>query len=105
MKTGAMLVICLFFLPETLYTRPPGSYDEILTNLVKSDSGDLDGAELNELLQQGETYQTPPMKFWTYVRRLGFWDISPDRHLKKRDFIVKPLSMLKYPSVLFPAIF
>ncbi|KAJ3559989.1 hypothetical protein NP233_g11125 [Leucocoprinus birnbaumii] len=103
MLNGAMLVICLFFLPETLYTRPPGSYDEFLTSIAKND--DVDGTDIQEFLDQGEVYHVPPMGFWTYVRRLGFWDISSDRHLRKRDFIMKPLSMLKYPSVVFPAIF
>ena len=94
-----MFVVCLFFLPETLYTRPPGSYDEILINMTKND-----GIDTNKLLQQGEVYKPPSMKFRSYFRRLILWDISPDRHLKGY-FIVKPLSMLKYPSVAFPATF
>lgn len=96
---GAMFVVCLFFLPETLYTRPPGSYDEILIHMTKND-----GIDTNKLLQQGEVFQPPSMKFRSYFRRLVLWDISPDRHLRGY-FIVKPLSMLKYPSVAFPATF
>ncbi|KAF5355133.1 hypothetical protein D9756_005566 [Leucocoprinus leucothites] len=103
MLNGAMLVICLFFLPETLYTRPLGSYDEILTNISKND--DLDGTDIQELLRGGEVYHAPPLAVRTYIRRLGFWDISAERHLRRRDFVVKPLSMMKYPSVAFPAIF
>lgn len=98
-----MLVICLFLLPETVYTRPPSAYDEVLTDLVKND--DLDNIEFKELLRQAETYHSPPLRFRVYINRLGFWDVSPDRYLKAKDFVIKPLSMLKYPSVAFPALF
>jgi len=95
-----MFVICLFFLPETLYTRPPGSYDEILIDMTNTS----DRIDTDKFPKQGEVYHTPSMRFQSYIRRLGFWNISPDRHLK-RYFIVKPFSMLKYPSVILPATF
>lgn len=98
-----MLVVCLFFLPETIYTRSPGSYDEILAELTENN--DLNGVELKEFLKQGEVYCPPPLKLRTYCNRLKFWHASSERHIKARDFVAKPLSMLKYPSVAFPALF
>lgn len=100
LRIGIMLVICLFFLPETLYTRPPGSYDQILIDMTNTS----DRIDTDKLPEQGEVYQPPSMRFRSYIRRLGFWNISPDRHLR-RNFLVKPFSMLKYPSVIFPAAF
>ncbi|KAF9446143.1 MFS general substrate transporter [Macrolepiota fuliginosa MF-IS2] len=103
MLNGAMLVICVFLLPETIYTRPSSSYDEALADLVKND--ELDDAEVKELLKHGEIYHSPPFSLWTYFTRLKLWDVSPERHLKPRHFVVKPLGMLKYPSVAIPALF
>ncbi|XP_006461353.1 hypothetical protein AGABI2DRAFT_118249 [Agaricus bisporus var. bisporus H97] len=103
MLNGVFLVICFFFLPETLYTRPPGAYDDMLADLTKND--ELDSTEIKELLKQGKVYQPPPLTLSVYIRRLGFWYPSPDRKLRARDFVIKPLSMLKYPSVAFPALF
>jgi hypothetical protein len=97
------LVISFFLLPETLYTRPPSAYDDVLAGLTKND--ELDSTDIKELLKQGKVYQPPPLKFSVYIRRLGFWYPSQDRKLRARDFVVKPLSMLKYPSVAFPALF
>jgi hypothetical protein len=102
-RLGVFLVIGIFLLPETLYTRPPSAYDDVLADLAKND--ELDGTEIKELLKQGKIYRPPPLKFSVYLRRLGFWFPSPDRKLRAKDFILKPLSMLKYPSVAFPALF
>ncbi|KAF8886030.1 MFS general substrate transporter [Infundibulicybe gibba] len=81
---GAMFLICLFFMPETLFDRP-------------QEDGVKDAAR----------YTPPPLTMSTWRDRLWFWDLQrpPTRRLRWSDFVVKPLSMLKYPSVTFPALY
>ncbi|KAF4620386.1 hypothetical protein D9613_000961 [Agrocybe pediades] len=92
---GVMVVVVFFFLPETVFDRPDQSADEevIVEKLNTSDPK--------------EPYAAPSMSMATYMRRLCLWDLDrpPTRQLRISDFIIKPLSMLKYPSVTFPALY
>ncbi|KAG6846290.1 hypothetical protein H0H93_014837, partial [Arthromyces matolae] len=101
---GGVFCICIFFMPETLFNRPEGRPQET-QNAVSS----LSDAE-NEIKQAGyigEQFQPPPMSFETYLNRLWICDMErpPERHLHLTEFVIKPFSMLKYPSVAFPALF
>lgn len=98
-----MFVICLFALPETLFDRP------ITTGLDEN----LTGSKVEVIHVESDTnvrqqpYASPPMSWKTYVSRLCLWDLErpTGRQMEASDFIVKPLSMLRYPSVAFPALF
>lgn len=95
-------MISLFFMPETLFDRR-------LEETLVEDSDFKEKIEEHEdvSISSGEAYRPPPMDFKTYLRRLWLWDLDrpASRKLKAKDFVVRPLSMLKYPSVAFPAIY
>ncbi|KAF7428915.1 hypothetical protein PC9H_008151 [Pleurotus ostreatus] len=100
---AAMFVICLFALPETLFDRPlTTGLDE---NLAGS-KGEVIHVESDTNVRQ-EPYASPPMSWRTYANRLCLWDLErpTGRRMEASDFVVKPLSMLRYPSVAFPALF
>ncbi|KAK7472310.1 hypothetical protein VKT23_000430 [Stygiomarasmius scandens] len=98
---GGFFIICLFLLPETLFDRPrdtavvPNTHS---TSPIKNSS---------PYTEAGQVYKSPPFTLKTYLNRLWFWDLErpPTRKLKATDFVIKPLSMLKYPSVVFPALY
>ncbi|KAF9478103.1 MFS general substrate transporter [Pholiota conissans] len=85
---GAMFIFSLLFMPETLFDRP--------------DNDSTDNVSI-----VGDAYRPPLMEFSTYLRKLWFWDLDrhASRQIKATDFVIKPLSMLKYPSVAFPAFY
>ncbi|KAF8058748.1 MFS general substrate transporter [Lyophyllum atratum] len=103
---GAIFVICLFFMPETLFDRP---YD----NDTEMKTPEFDDGEESSSKQEhhttfvGEPFIAPPMTTRTYLNRLWIIDLArpASRRLKLHDFLVKPFSMLKYPSVTFPALY
>lgn len=87
-------------MPETLFDGP----DEDNTN----SSVVQDVIEKDEMpILEPEPFEPPSMAFRDYLHRLWLWDLDrpPSRRLKATDFVVKPLSMLKYPSVAFPALY
>ena len=47
------------------------------------------------------------MDFKAYIHHLWFWDLDrpASRQINAKDFVVRPLSLLKYPSVVFPALY
>lgn len=99
-----MFVICLFALPETLFDRPliTGGLDDSLTG-SKAEVVHVE----SDVNVRPEPYTSPPMTWRTYTNRLCLWDLErpSGRRMKVSDFVVKPLSMLRYPSVAFPALF
>lgn len=105
-----MLLICIFFMPETLFDRP-------LERQKASNDNDPGGDVLctdskpeiveTEEISPREPYMTPRMTLQTYLNRLWLWDLQrpTSRQIHASDFVLKPLSMLKYPSVAFPALY
>ncbi|THV06621.1 MFS general substrate transporter [Dendrothele bispora CBS 962.96] len=102
---GAFFIVCLFLMPETLFDRPRDNAQTILPNTHSSPPLSPSSSPVREGVQQ--PYQPPPFTLKTYLNRLWFWDLErpPTRRLKATDFVIKPLSMLKYPSVAFPALY
>ncbi|KAF5352100.1 hypothetical protein D9758_009385 [Tetrapyrgos nigripes] len=118
---GGFFVVCLFLMPETLFDRPRETQMHVaISDPLTSESNDDDEKPTVQMVDkssqpefisgQGQPhyvpYQPPPLTLKTYLNRLWFWDLErpPTRKLKPTDFI-KPLSMLKYPSVVFPALY
>lgn len=87
-------------MPETVFDRPT-KFDN--TAPEKNDMK----IDKEEIEYQGEQYVPPAMTLGAYMNRLWFWDLNRpvSRQLKSTDFVVRPLSMLKYPSVAFPALY
>jgi MFS family permease len=75
---GVMFVIIFFCLPETLYVRQP-------TTVVPA--------------------APPRMGMKGYLHGLKLWTRHPDLRLKATDFVIPTVKMMKYPSVLFPALY
>jgi len=99
---GVIFIFALLFMPETIFDRPHEYTDiEIL-----GQSDDIEGERPNSLFS-GNSYAPPSLSMKAYMRRLCLWDLDKPstRQLKAKDFVVKPLSMLKYPSVAFPALY
>uniref|UniRef100_A0A8H7Y900 Major facilitator superfamily (MFS) profile domain-containing protein n=1 Tax=Psilocybe cubensis TaxID=181762 RepID=A0A8H7Y900_PSICU len=99
---GAFFVMACIFMPETIFDRPKErSTDENVLDDLK------DSEERIEDAITGDVCKAPPMSLKTYIRRLWIWDLDKPatRKIKATDFLVKPLSMLKYPSVAFPALY
>ncbi|KAG9221335.1 hypothetical protein CCMSSC00406_0009975 [Pleurotus cornucopiae] len=101
---AAMFVICLFALPETLFDRSLAI--EELDESLPCSKAEIVHAESSASIRR-EPYMAPPMLWRTYTRRLCLWDLErpTGRRMKASDFVVKPLSMLRHPSVAFPALF
>ena len=78
---GAMFIIILFGLPETMYERDT-------TNLA-------------------QTYEEREVKLdWSsYFKRLGLSQGQTRRKLRASDFFLPTIKMAKYPSVIFPALY
>jgi MFS family permease len=76
---GVMFIIIFFCLPETLYVRHP---TEVLVTTAAHQMG---------------------MK--GYAHRLKLWRTYPELKLKATDFVIPTVKMMKYPSVLFPALY
>ncbi|PPR00070.1 hypothetical protein CVT24_008972 [Panaeolus cyanescens] len=96
---GIILAFILLFMPETLFDRPKEdtSFDEQFTEeIVPEKSKEMSFSP----------YVPPPLSFRVYLQRLSFWDTHrpKTRRLHVTDFVLRPLSMLKYPSVLYPAL-
>jgi hypothetical protein len=89
-----MFFVCLFLMPETLFDRP-------------TDDDGLKSSTRHQIHIEGEKHTPPSMTRATYLNRLWFIDLEKpsSRQLRAVDFVVKPLSMLKYPSVAFPALY
>ena len=98
-----MFLIVLFFMPETLFDRPE---NEPLVEDMSDLKEKIEEHE-NISINSAEAYRPPPMDFQTYLHRLWFWDLDrpSTRRMKASDFVIKPLSMLKYPSVALPALY
>lgn len=75
---GVMFVVIFFCLPETLYVRYPTTISSAAP---------------------------PQMGPNTYLRRLRLWTRHPDLKLRLSDFIIPSVKMMKYPSVVFPALY
>lgn len=99
-----MFLVCLFLLPETIFDRPQNRVGKELIGVEVDDSDEL---KFRQDLPRGKHYTPPPMSWTTYLNRLWIIDLQrpPSRRLKATDFVVKPLSMLKYPSVTIPALY
>lgn len=97
-----MFIFALVLMPETLFDRPAEE-----TNPDVSLTQDGDGSDIQKRDQPLAPYAPPPLAWEVYLRRLWFWDLDRPhtRYLRATDFVVKPLSMLKYPSVAFPALY
>ena len=89
-------------MPETLFDRPGDVAAEIIDEDKKENIDELENISIPE-----EIDRPPPMELQTYLRRMWLWDLDrpTSRQLKAKDFGVKPLSMLKYPSVVFPVLY
>jgi len=79
---GVMLIILFFCLPETLYIRTP---EETSSKLEPGHQG--------------------TMKFSAYMKGLLKVRKFPGRSLHPRQFFLPSLRMVKYPSVIFPAVY
>ncbi|KAK0267592.1 hypothetical protein LTR91_025115 [Friedmanniomyces endolithicus] len=75
---AVMFVVIFFCLPETLYVRYPTTAPPV---------------------------ESPRLGMSGYVRGLKLWTRHPDLKLRARDFVLPILKMLKYPSVVFPALY
>ncbi|KAG6899458.1 hypothetical protein C0993_010137 [Termitomyces sp. T159_Od127] len=95
---GVMFIICFFFMPETLFDRAEKEVETTPSDL-EVDEGEIPPSII------GEPFKPPPMSLATYLNRLRLLERRPSRQLKKNEFIIKPFSMLKFPSVIFPALF
>ena len=99
---GVMFIFAFFLMPETLFDRPQddSTDKEVLAHNEKYDTQ-------VEVSVVGSVYEPPPFTFKDYMHRMWFWDLDrpASRRMKATDFVVKPLSMLKYPSVAFPALY
>ncbi|KJA28812.1 hypothetical protein HYPSUDRAFT_211467 [Hypholoma sublateritium FD-334 SS-4] len=98
---GIIFLVVFFCMPETLFDRPDDFADQV------SDEDKVIIAQLENISTPGEIYRPPPMTLKTYFHRMWFWDLDKptSRQVKAKDFGAKPLSMLKYPSVFFPALY
>lgn len=99
-----MFLLCVFLMPETLFDRP---VDE---DHIAAEDIEEEGEKPNETMTPAiasEYYVPPPMSLHTYLNRLWLWDLErpASRRLRAVDFVIRPLRMLKYPSVLFPALY
>ena len=99
MINGATFLIILFFMPETLFDRA----DKVTQEIFADDKEKIE--EIEDV--SSEPYRSPPLEFKTYIRRLWFWDLDrpTSRQIQVKDFGVRPLSLLRYPSVAFPALY
>lgn len=90
-------------MPETLFDRPTNDAD--LVTYEAEDDDVLKSRQQDQI--QGEQYVSPVMTKATYLNRLWIVDLEKpsSRRLRAVDFVIKPLSMLKYPSVAFPALY
>jgi len=82
---GFCLLFTLFFLPETLYIRDP-----------------------TVLATQSSKESIPPSKrspFQRYLWRMRFGGRYPGRKLRLGDFFLPYIKMIRYPAVVFPAIY
>ncbi|KAF8998411.1 MFS general substrate transporter, partial [Cyathus striatus] len=96
---GVMFIICMAFLPETMFER------DNCKQINEGNSMECEkGSEIDSNLPI-VPYTPPKMTFATYLRRLRLWTPSSSRRLEGRDFFIKPLSMFQYPTVAFPAIY
>ncbi|KAJ8509294.1 hypothetical protein ONZ45_g8508 [Pleurotus djamor] len=110
---GIMFVICLFLMPETLFSRPFSDAPSKASSQESfaEETGPKPVVQTTEDIlakhQDDELFIPPPLSLKTYLNRLWFWDLErpSTRQIKRRDFVVKPLSMLRYPSVAFPALY
>lgn len=89
-------------MPETLFDRPGDGADKIIDEDKKENIDELENISIPE-----EIYRPPPMELKTYLRRMWLWDLDrpTSRQLTARDFGIKPLSMLQYPSVVLPVLY
>ncbi|KAF8058742.1 MFS general substrate transporter [Lyophyllum atratum] len=101
---GIMFVFCFFFMPETLFDRPPHVETDITSPAIDDGEGSTGSKDIPFV---GEPFIPPPMTRKTYLNRMWIGDQErpPSRRLKPSDFVIKPFSMLKYPSVAFPALY
>ncbi|KAF8911596.1 major facilitator superfamily domain-containing protein [Gymnopilus junonius] len=99
---GIMFIFAFFLMPETLFDRPreESTDKEVLEHVEKIE----ENAEISVV---GRAYEPPALSFKDYLHRMWFWDLDrpASRRIKASDFVIKPLSMLKYPSVVFPALY
>ena len=75
---AVMFTVMLFCLPETLYVRRPEALTE--TNHER-------------------------LSFKNYRHMLRFWTRDPALKLRARQFVLPSIKMMKYPSVIFPAMY
>ncbi|KAL0955612.1 hypothetical protein HGRIS_001847 [Hohenbuehelia grisea] len=103
---GVMFFFCLFLMPETLFDRPKAGNRNSVTRSSSHELHQDDKEQLDEL-SGAEIFEAPPLERKVYLNRLWLWDHNrpTSRRLKKTDFFVKPLKMLRYPSVVFPALY
>ncbi|KAG6832086.1 hypothetical protein H0H87_002914 [Tephrocybe sp. NHM501043] len=101
-STGMMFIVCLLFMPETIFDRPASELNGTDKELPTAQA-----ARAFDSFALGEPFCPPPMFWKTYLNRLWITDLERpvSRSLEKRDFVLKPFGMLKYPSVTFPAIY
>lgn len=76
---GIMFTVIFFCLPETLYVRHP--------------------------TQPSPPSENSKLGFKDYVQRLKLWTDHPDLHLRTNEFVIPSLKMMRYPSVIFPALY
>ena len=75
---AVMFMVILFCLPETLY--------------VRNSRNVAPARDTKTALQR-------------YMYRLRFWTRHPDLKLRSREFVIPSIKMMKYPSVIFPALY
>ncbi|PFH50474.1 hypothetical protein AMATHDRAFT_3957 [Amanita thiersii Skay4041] len=109
---GIGFLVCLFLLPETLFDRSLLVETEPSTP-IPSKSLDND----TQSSSQNSFDERPQFTLSVYLKRLWLWDLGyaysghnigskgPRRKIRLREFIIEPMTMLKYPSVTFPALY
>ena len=75
-----MLTVAFFCLPETLYVR-------------------------NRIRPVPDQATSTKFTKASYAHRLRLWTRDPDLHLEAKQFVIPTVKMMRYPSVIFPALY
>ncbi|KAF5355110.1 hypothetical protein D9756_005552 [Leucocoprinus leucothites] len=89
---GFMVSVLIVLLPDTLFQRPD-------TNVTLDVRHDL-------MISDTKPYQPPRMALSTYLRCLRLVDPErmPKQGVRFSDIFLRPLRLLRYPSILLPAL-
>ena len=90
---AVMFVVAFFCLPETLYIRKGNTVH----------NGQHGGMGTASIAAEAPTQ--PKMTWKTYLARLKLYSHHPELKLRANQFVIPSLKMVRYPSVIFPALY